>query len=381
MGKRVAVCAVSQIKNDGDYWYMRFQNMLIPCLESILEQTGVTFDLEKGIRDVVTCSDDVFDARTISNNGITDVVGAHYRGEEKMAQEGINGLGYAMACILSGHDDVVLYMGHCKETQTESRLMNTNLAFDPFYCRPLGLDFLNTNALQAREYMEKSGITEEHLAKIVVRSRKNGKKNPYARENKSVTMKEVMKSSLLADPIRELHQYPVTDWAFGMLLCCEDRAKEFTNNPVWLTGFGNCMDSYFLGDKDLTSNFALKKAAQRAYKMAGIKDAKKDFDVVELKDSFAYQLPLWAEGVGIVEEGNGGKWMDENGPDEQNVNLSGGMLNGNPIVIGGVARAIECILQLRGEAGKRQVKGAKRALAHGTYGAVGQHHAVLVLEK
>jgi acetyl-CoA C-acetyltransferase len=381
MGKRVAICAVSQIKMDSDYWYMRFQNMLIPCLESILEQTGVTFDLEKGIRDVVTCSDDVFDARTISNNGITDVVGAHYRGEEKMAQEGINGLGYAMACILSGHDDVVLFMGHCKETQTESRLMNTNLAFDPFYCRPLGLDFLNTNALQAREYMEKSGITEEHLAKIVVRSRKNGKKNPYARENKSVTMKEVMKSSLLADPIRELHQYPVTDWAFGMLLCCEDRAKEFTNNPVWLTGFGNCMDSYFLGDKDLTSNFALKKAAQRAYKMAGIKDAKKDFDVVEVKDSFAYQLPLWAEGVGIVEEGNGGKWMDENGPDEQNVNLSGGMLNGNPIVIGGVARAIECILQLRGEAGKRQVKGAKRALAHGTYGAVGQHHAVLVLEK
>jgi acetyl-CoA C-acetyltransferase len=190
-----------------------------------------------------------------------------------------------------------------------------------------------------------------------------------------------MKSSLLADPIRELHQYPVTDWAFGMLLCCEERAKEFTNNPVWMTGFGNCMDSYFLGDKDLTSNFALKKAAQRAYKMAGIKDAKKDLDVVELKDSFAYQLPMWAEGLGLVDEGKGGKWVDENGPDEQNVNLSGGMLNGNPIVIGGVARAIECILQLRGEAGKRQVKGAKRALAHGTYGAVGQHHAVLVLDK
>jgi acetyl-CoA C-acetyltransferase len=381
MGKRVAICAVSQIKMDSDYWYMRFQNMLLPCLESILEQTGVTFDLDKGIRDVVTCSDDVFDARTISNSGMTDVVGAHFRGEEKIAQEGINGLGYAMACILSGHDDVMLFMGHCKETQTESRLMNTNLAFDPFYCRPLGLDFLNANAFQARAYMEKSGITEEHLAKIVVRSRKNGKKNPYARENKSVTMKEVMKSSLLADPIRELHQYPVTDWAFGMLLCCEERAKEFTENPVWLTGFGNCMDSYFLGDKDITSNFALKKAAQRAYKRAGIKDAKKDIDVVELKDSFAYQLPMWAEGVGIVDEGKGGKWIEGNGPDENNVNLSGGMLNGNPIIIGGVARAVECILQLRGEAGKRQVKGAKRALAHGTYGAVGQHHAVLVLEK
>jgi acetyl-CoA C-acetyltransferase len=381
MGKRVAVCAVSQIKNDGDYWNLRFQNMLLPCLESILEQTGVTFDMDKGIRDVVTCSDDVFDARTISDNGITDVVGAHFRGEEKLAQEGINGLGYAMACILSGHDDLVLFMGHCKESQTESRLMNTNLAYDPFYGRPLGLDFLNANAFQAREYMKKSGISEKHLAKVVARSRKNGNKNPYARKNKSVTEKEVMKSPMLADPIRELHQYPVTDWAFSMLLCCEERVKEFTDNPVWLTGFGNCMDSYFMGDKDLTSNFALKKAAQCAYKMAGIKDPKKDFDVIEVKDSFAYQLPMWAEGIGIVDDGKGGEWIDDGGPDKQNVNLSGGMLNGNPIILGGVARTMECILQLRGEAGKMQVMGAKRALAHGTYGAAGQHQAVLILEK
>ncbi|MDT8273288.1 MAG: hypothetical protein RRA35_08845, partial [Desulfomonilia bacterium] len=53
MGKRVAICAVSQVKNDGDYWYLRFQNMLLPCLESIIEQTGVTFDLEQGIRDII----------------------------------------------------------------------------------------------------------------------------------------------------------------------------------------------------------------------------------------------------------------------------------------------------------------------------------------
>ncbi|HDP24032.1 MAG TPA: thiolase family protein [Deltaproteobacteria bacterium] len=381
MGKRVAICAVSQIKNDGDYWYLRFQNMLLPCLEAILEQTGVTFDLDKGIRDIITCSDDVYDARTISNNGVTDVVGAHLRGEEKMAQEAINGLGYAMASILSGHDDVVLFMGHCKETQTESRLMNTNLAFDPFYSRPLGLDFINANAFQAREYQDKSGLTDEHLAKIVVRSRENAKKNPYARENELVTVQDVMKSSMIADPIRELHLYPVTDWAFGMLLCCEERAYEFTDNPVWITGFGNCMDSYFLGDRDLTSNFSLKRAAQRAYEMAGIKDPKKDFDVVELMDSFAYQLPLWAEGVGIVDEGKGAEWIDGKGADDQNVNLSGGMLNGNPIILGGVARALECVLQLRGEAGKSQVKGAKRALAHGCYGAAGQHQAVVVLEK
>ncbi len=381
MGKRVAICAVAQIKNEGDLWYARFQNMLKECFESIMGQTGVTFDMEKGIRNVITCSDDVFDARTISDNGMTDVVGAHFRGEEKMAQESINGLGYAMACILSGHDDVILYMGHCKESQTESRRMNMNLAFDPFYCRPLGMDFINVNAMQARAYMKKSGVRDEHLAKVVLRSRANAKKNPFARENAAVSEKDVLNSPMLADPIRELHYYPVTDWAYGMLLCCEERVKEFTDNPVWISGYGSSIDSYFLGDRDLLSNFSLKNAAERAYKMAGVKDPKKEIGVFELCDHSAYQMPMWAEGLGIADEGAGGKWIDGGGMEKFNVNTSGGMLNGNPLLLGGAARAIECFHQLSAEAGERQVKGVKKALAHGTYGAAGQHQAVVIMEK
>lgn len=381
MPRRVAVCAVAQIKNEPDIWYLRFQGMVWKCVSAILEQTGVTFDMDKGIRSVVTCSDDVFDARTISDSAMTDVVGAHYRCEEKTAQDGINGLGYALACILAGHDDVVLLAGHCKESQSESRHMCTNLSFDPFYCRPLGLDFLNASAFQAREYMGKSSISEEHLARIVVRSRKNAAMNPYARENKRVTEAEVMNSALLSDPIRELHCYPVTDWAVAMLLCCEERAKEFTDKPVWITGFANCMDTYFLGDRELSSNFALKKAAEKAYRMAGIRDPRKEIQLAELNDAVAYQLPMWAEGVGLSEEGKGGRWVDQGGMEKHHVNLSGGMLNGNPIMLGGLARAAEAILQLRGEAGERQVEGIQRALAHGTTGAAGQHHAVVILER
>ena len=111
MGRRVAICALAQIENEPDIWYLRFQGMVWKCIREILERTGVGFDMEPGIRNIITCSDDVFDARTISNNALTDVVGAHYRGEEKMAQDGINGLGYALACILSGHDDLVLLAG------------------------------------------------------------------------------------------------------------------------------------------------------------------------------------------------------------------------------------------------------------------------------
>jgi acetyl-CoA C-acetyltransferase len=381
MSRKVAVCAVAQIRNEPDIWYERFQGMALKCFESIIEQTGVTFDMEKGIRNVITCSDDVFDARTISDNAMTDVVGAHFRGEEKTAQDGLNALGYAMAAILSGHDDIVLVIGHCKESQSESRLMCTNLAFDPFFTRPLGMDFLNAGALQARAYMERSGVSDRHLAEIVVRSRLNGSKNPYARQNPEVTHDAVKRSPMLCDPLRELHCYPVTDWAVGMLLSSEKRAREFTDKPVWLCGFGSCMDSYFLGDRDLASSFALKKAAALAYEMAGIKDPAVEIDLFELNDALAYQLPMWAEGVGLTKEGMGGQWIDNGGMDDHCVNLSGGMLNGNPIMLGGLARATEAVIQLRGEAGESQVDGAKTTLAHGTTGPAGQHHAVLVLKR
>lgn len=381
MAPRVAICAVAQIPFSPDYWYKRVQEMCFDVVEEIMNKTGVNFDEETGIQNIITNSDDIFDARTISDNAVTDAVGAHYRGEEKIAMDGLNALGYGMACVASGHDEMVLVVSHCKESQSESRNMCTNLAFDPFYYRPLGLDFENVCALQAREYMAASGVTDEQLAKVVVRARQNAAKNPLAHANAPLTVEQVMKSAMLCDPIRELHAYPVSDGAVAFLLASEDKYKEFTDKPVWITGFANSMDSYFIGDKNLTEMFALKKAAERAYKMAGINNAAKELDLVEVKDCYAYQTPMWAEGLGICEKGGGGKWIDSGGMEKSNFNVSGGMLGGGAIMVGGISGAAEVVRQLKGEAGDRQVGGAKKALAHGYHGAAGQCQSVLILEK
>jgi len=379
--KKVAICAVAQHKIEPDIWYKRFQGMLLEVLEDIQAQTGFTFDEETGVHDIVTCSDDVFDARTISDNGMTDVVGAHYRGEEKVAQDGLNALGYAMALILSGHDDVVYVAGHSKESQGESRNMATNLAYDPFYSRCLGFDYLNAAGLQARAYMAKSRITEKQLAQVVVRSRKWASRNPNANAREQLSLGDVMYSPMLCDPIRVRHAYPISDGAVGMLLASEERAHEFTDTPVWITGFGSCMDRYFLGDRDLASNFALKQASARAYKMAGIKDPKKAVDLVELMDCYAYQQPMWLEGLGLADEGQGGVFIDEGGPGSYHVNLSGGQLAGSPLIIGGLYRAAEAVLQLKRAAGDHQAADVKTALVQSTTGGAGQFHSVLILEQ
>jgi len=385
MAKKVGICAVAQTTFERDKKDIRFQGMALEVLEALREQVDVTFARHvkgaAGVNMSISVSDDIFDARTISDNAMTDVLGAHFGCEEKVAQEGIQALYYGLAAIQSGHNDMVLLLGHCKESQGQSRNMVTHVAFDPFFTRPVGLDFCAAAGLQAQAYAAKSKITEEHLAKIVVRARENASKNPYTPDIQKVSEENVMKSPMLADPIRELHAYPVSDGAVGMILATEDIAKKICKNPIWITGVGNCIDSFFLGDRDLTSNFALIKAAQRAYKRAGITDPKSTFDVIELSDQYAYQLPLWAEGIGICEKGKGATWLDADGPAKQNVNPSGGMLAGNPLILGGFVRAAEAAIQLRNEAGDRQVNNAKTAIAHGVMGPAGQFHSVITLAR
>lgn len=379
MAKRVAICAVAQTKFEADKRYVRVQGMVWEVVRDVLAQTHLTFG-KGGIEAAVTVSDDVFDARTISDGAITDVVGAHYQSEEKVAADGAQGVYYAVATILSGHHDLILLAGHCKESQAASRNQVTHLAFDPFYTRPVGLDYLAAAALQAQAYMARASVTEAQLADVAVRSRQGAAKNPVARENGPLTRDQALASRMVADPIREAFMYPVTDGAVAMILAGEDRVRGLTDKPVWVTGLGNCYDSFFLGERDLAGNFALERAAERAYAMAGVKRPISAFDVVEIADAYAHQLPQYAEGLGLCEPGHGGRWLKEGGPDKQNVNRSGGMLAGNPLMLGGMVRVAEAVIQLRGEAGDRQVLGAKRAVAQGATGPAGQLQTVVVLE-
>ncbi len=379
MARRVAICAVAQTRFESNKWNVRMQGMVWEVVKAVLDRTGLGFG-EGGIQAAVTVSDDVFDARTISDSAITDVVGAHYQSEEKVAGDGSQGVYYAAATVLSGHHDLVLLVGHGKESQPASRNMVTHLAFDPFFTRPVGLDYLAAAALQAQAYMGRSGVTEAQLADVVVRSRGWAAKNPVANVTQTATRDEILASPMLADPIREAFMYPVSDGAVAMILASEERAADVTDKPVWVTGLGNCHDGFYLGERDLAGNFALGRAAKRAYAMAGIDDPQSAFDVAEIADQYAHQLPQYAEGLGLCGDGEGGAWLDDGGPDGQNANRSGGTLAGNPLILGGMARVAEAVIQLRGDAGDRQVAGARRAVAHGATGPAGQLQTVVVLE-
>jgi len=203
-----------------------------------------------------------------------------------------------------------------------------------------------------------------------------------SQEPMDITVKDVLKSEILVDPIRLLDTKPTSDGACAMILAREEKARKLTAKPVWITGISNCYETHYLGDRDLAECEALVSAAQSAYKMAGITNPRKEVDLAEICDEYSYQELLWMEGLGLCGRGEAGKLIDVGVTQlggQLPVNLSGGMLSGNPTVVAGLARVAEAVLQLQGKAGKRQVPGASVALAHGVTGFCGQHQCVVVL--
>jgi len=383
MSKRVGIVAVAQTKY-GERLDVHLPELAFEPVEEILGTSGLEFsDSGNGIDATVSCCDDYWDGRTISAVFATDVAGGHLRHDERLECDGTMGVYYAMLEILAGNADVVLAVSYCKESHTEGRLVE-NISVDPIFLRPLGLDFLSAAALQANRYMTKYGISAEQCARAVIKNRGNARFNPYAQSPADFQLEDVLQSELMAYPIRALDTKPISDGACAVILASEEKAVKITENPVWIAGIADFYDFHYPGDRELSECKSLVMAAKKAYKMAGITKPLEEIDLVELSETFSYQELLWSEGLGLCEPGEGGRFI-ESGTSEINgrlpINPSGGMLSGNPVIVGGMTRVVEAALQLRGEAGQHQIDGAQTALVQGNHGICGQHQCVMVLTK
>jgi acetyl-CoA C-acetyltransferase len=379
MSDRVAVVAVAQTKFEAKRAEVNYAEMAYEVITQVLNDTGL--DLGRDIDNKISVSHDIWDGQTISDIGITDVIGGHLGTEEKMAMDGSTAVFYGTVGILSGEYELTLLLAHTKMSQTNRNVVN-NVAFEPIYTRMLGLDYTSAGALQARRYMYKYGITREQLSKVVVKNLSNARLNPKAHQSGAYTPAEVTSSPLLASPLHALDVAPDTDGAVAMILASGKRAREITDKPVWVKGMGVCYDAHYPGDRDLADCLALERAAARAYAMAGVKKPRREIDLVELGEEFSFQELLWLEGLGLCDRGEAGRMVDSGITalkGKMPVNPSGGLLGGVPANVAGLNRVAEAVLQLRGEAGEHQVKNPHLAVAQGHSGFCGQHQCVIVL--
>jgi acetyl-CoA C-acetyltransferase len=379
MTKKVAIVAVAQMGHD-EIFNLNIREITYQVVKSLLAQAGIS---REEIGTIITSSSDYWQGISCSNSYYYDAVGGYLKNSSKTEEDGAFAFLYGYLRVMSGHFDTAVVHAVTKMSEVPESSTLTNMYADPFFQRPIGIDDLSAAALQANLYMARYGITEEQAAKVVVKNLGNARNNPYAFKKEKVTVEDVLKSERLAYPIKALDCAPESDATCAILLASEEKAKQLTEMPVWIKGVGWSVDDYFLGDRNFL-NGGLKRAAQKAYAMAGISKPLGEINVAEICEPYSYQELLWYEQLGFCREGEGGKFIDKGMTSLDGklpVNPSGGVLAANPYVARGLIRIAEAALQVMGEAENRQVPDVKTALAHSTHGLAGQHHSVVILGK
>lgn len=245
-----------------------------------------------------------------------------------------------------------------------------------------GATFPALFAMIARRHMYEYGTTREHLAAIAVKNHANGAKNPQAHMRKVITMEQALAGKPIADPLTIYDCSLVSDGATAVLIAPLERAAEFTAKPVRVAGIAQTSDHLALDEKkDITTFQANVRAAQKAYAMAGVGPA--DIDLAEVHDCFTIAELIAMEDLGFCAKGQGGPYVASGATSltgARPVNTSGGLKSkGHPVGATGVGQICDLVVQLRGEAGERQVPKHKIALAQ-NLGGSGATSVVTILE-
>jgi acetyl-CoA C-acetyltransferase len=313
--------------------------------------------------------------------GLTDIPVTRV---ENACASGNDAIRNALYAVGGGYVDVALVLGTDKVRDTASSAtfwdwMSTNR--DSAWDLPLGLISPASFALHVARYMHEFGATREHLARVAVKNHRNGARNPYAHLRFEVTMEQVLAAPMVVEPFGLLDCVPQSDGAAAVILASKDVVDRYTDRPVWVRGVGTGMDRVMHAHKaDLSFFAATRKAAQRAFGMAGVGPG--DIDVAEVHDCFSGVEMMTYEDLGFCDRGEAPRLLEKEETSIGGripVNPSGGLKSkGHPPGATGLAQCTELFEQLRGEA-VNQVDGARWALAHNVGGPTAVS-AVTILE-
>ena len=276
--------------------------------------------------------------------------------------------------VASGQVDFALIAGVEKMTSTETDETASILAAagDVAVEASVGSTFPALFGLIARRHMHEHGTTREEIAHVAVKNHAHGRLNPNAHMQKDVTLPQVMDAKPVAEPLGLFDCSLISDGAAAVVLCPTELASAHHEKPVEVLASAQASDSPALSDKqDITSFYATQKAGEEAFSQAGLN--REDVDLAEIHDCFTVAEIIALEDLGFFAKGEGGRGALEGMTKlggVMPVNTSGGLKSkGHPVGATGVAQIHELTLQLRGEAGARQVPGAEVGLAHNLGGS------------
>jgi acetyl-CoA C-acetyltransferase len=291
----------------------------------------------------------------------------------------------AYANIAAGFYDCVLAVGAEKITHTGTTQSTTLFSYcsDFFFEGGNGASFPGLFASIARAYMTSYKANEEDLAAVAVKNHENGILNPKAHVRKKITIDDVLKSPVVASPLKLYDCCPFSDGASAVIMCNEQFAKKSGRPYVEVIGSGRgASPAAVQAREDITTIPSTVAAANQAYKMANI--TPKDIDFAEVHDCFTIAEIIDIEDLGFFPKGTGVNAV-RTGATRRNgeipINPSGGLKSkGHPIGATGIGQVVEVFEQFTGKAGEREIKDAQLALTH-NFGATGASSAVHIFRK
>jgi acetyl-CoA C-acetyltransferase len=302
---------------------------------------------------------------------------------------GLTAVQAAYMHVASGMFDVVVVAGADRVSESRSAQSVLNKMWDVAYERLYPLNTITMLALSAQRYNAKYGADERDMARVTVKARRHAALNPHAHLQAEITEDEVLATRMISWPLKLADLCPSSTGAAAMVLVSEDYARRSGRPVAWVRGNGQNSEAFWMGDRvgpkaegDHADANALEEAIVRAYRQAGVADARKDIDVAEIYAPFSSVELHVIEAAQLCAKGESFRRIAEGefslGSDGPVVNPSGGTLCTNPIAVTGLVRAAEVVLQVTGRADRRQVESADVGLAT-AIGGDHQFYAAMVL--
>ena len=301
---------------------------------------------------------------------------------------GADAIRNAANALNAGECDVAIAVGveKLRDRSSQDSIVKMMVELShPFYQK--GFTAAGTFAVYANRIMHEYGVTKEDIAGISVKNHAHGLLNEKAHRRVSCSLDQVLGAPMVADPLTVMDSCPTTDGAACVIMVRSDDVDKTKHNPVYIDGLGLSVSTgwdlpFFDPHHDFLSFQATKDAAKMAYGQAGITQPMDEVDLVEVHDCFSIVELLTYEDLGLCKKGEAKDLIRGNVTKlggQIPVNVSGGLLScGHPVGATGVRMVVEVCSHLRGNAGKRQVEGAKTGVTH-NIGGPGAIASVIVL--
>jgi acetyl-CoA C-acetyltransferase len=379
MSERVGIIGIGSVALQATTRRHSFKEMTFEAAQRAYADAGISFEQ---IDSFVTCAEDFNEGISIFDEYTPDQLGCRQKPMHTLTQDGLHGIIDALMQIRAGVADIVVVEAHSKASNIATPDWLLDYALDPVYNRPLGFTPHALAALDMNRFIHDTGITASQCAEVVIKNRLNARDNPLAAYALDSNRASVDSWPYLCYP---LHQEEVARHADGCVVVVIANEAALTKGsipPAWILGAGFANDSPTIESRSWGHAEYARLAAHSAFHQAGI--SAHEIDFFEVDDTYAYKELQHLIALGLYDEPVQAGRAIEAGETRRDgrtpVNVSGGALGmGLPLEAHGLYRIVELVLQLRGQAGDRQLSRAKIGLAQSWRGVPTTSGAAVIL--